>query len=145
MRRLQAVFLLIGLAGLAWMLHHVGLGALRDATALGIGLVGAALIHAVVLLFDSCVLLLLTAQPFGARLLLRTFRAYLAGHAINLTTALGVGEATKFALLADDVPREELAAALLTQNVLSFLVTSAMIVIVGGLSPTLLHLDDPYR
>jgi hypothetical protein len=144
MRRLQALFLLIGLAGLAWMLSRVGLGSLKSATALGVGLAGAALIHAIVLALDSCVLVLCTGQPFGARLLARAFRAYLAGHAINLTTALGVGEATKFTLLADDVPREELAAALLVQNTLSFLVTSTLIVVVGLLAPAILPLDEPF-
>ena len=144
MRRWQLLFLLVGLAGLAWMVSHVGFGTLRaELAGLGWALAGAAVIHALVLLADSIILVLCTAQPFSLRLLGRAFRAYLAGHAINLTTALAGGEATKFTVLADDVPREELAAALLMQNLLSFLVHCLVVVSVGISAPFLLDLEGP--
>jgi len=115
-----------------------------DLQQVGLGLVLAGIVHAVVLLLDAVSLLLCTRQPVETRLLARTYRAQLAGHAINVTTPGGsLGEVARYLLLADRIPREELAAAILVQNVLWFETNCLFIVPVAGLAPTLLDLEGP--
>jgi hypothetical protein len=144
MRRGHAVFLVVGLAGLVFLATRVEARLVLDGlTRLSTGIVVASVIHAVVLFFDAVVLVLCTAQPMSAPFLWRTFRAYLAGHAINIATPFGLGEITKYTLLAEHVPKAELTAAIVVHNVLSFLVNCLLIAVVGGLAPSVLELEGP--
>src|SRR5262245_62266154 len=113
----------VDVADLSSSLHRVGIG-------LGV----AAAVHALVVFLDAIALLLCSRQRFGVGLVGRTFRAQLAGHAINVTTPTGsLGELARYVLLADRIPREELAAAIVVQNVLWFETNCLFILAAAGL------------
>jgi hypothetical protein len=143
-RLLNAAFLLIGLVGLVVVAMQVDVDRLvAGLDQLGIGLLLAVLVHFAVIFCDSVVLALCTSRPASPGFLWFVYRAGLAGHAIGLVTPAAVGEVTKFTLLAERMPREQTAAAVLMANLLSFELTCAFIVVATLLSGLLLELPAP--
>lgn len=143
MRRWNLLFLGIGLLLLALLVMSIGpCGLMAKLYRMGWGFLAMCVVHVGVLLADALVLALCTKTPLCLRWALSCLRASVAGHAINSATPLGqIGDLTKFTLLSETAPKEAVAAALILQNVLSFLVNSMTIVLLpplalGALSPT---------
>lgn len=128
MRKLQLLFLLVGLAALAWMVYRVGPDTLLDGIlAIGWGFALTCASHLGALLLDS-VTLRACAGRQGAPRYLHFARASIAGHGINESTPFGkVGEITKYSLLRERLPAERAAGALVAQNICMFVVNCGLI------------------
>lgn len=145
--RWNLLFMLVGLAGLGFMLTQVDLGKLwTQMSAAGLGVALAVAVHAAVICLDALVLVMCSAQPVTLRNVLAFARAAFAGHAINLATPFGnLGEITKFTLLADRVRPDEVAAALLVWNLLAFEANAVFLGVVGFLAPQAFEMTAPLR
>jgi hypothetical protein len=131
MRHINAAFLVIGAAALAWMVHHIGLDRLRDGMAqVGAGFAALCAVHFTAIVVDSITLRACAGDP-GQAIPLRSYvRVSLAGHAINEATPLGkLGEITKFTLLSEHLPTRRSAAALIVQNLVMGIANCALIAI----------------
>lgn len=131
MRRINAAFLVIGAAALAWMVHHIGLDTLRDGMAqVGFGFAALCAVHLLAIVVDSITLRACAGDP-GQKVPLRSYvRVSLAGHAINEATPLGkLGEVTKFTLLSEHLPARRSAAALIVQNLVMGIANCALVAI----------------
>lgn len=127
MRKLQALFLLVGLGALAWMVYRVGPATLLEgilAIGWGFALTGSS--HLGALLLDSVTLRACAGADPPPYL---TFaRASIAGHGINESTPFGkVGEITKYSLLRERLPADRAAGALVAQNICMFVVNCGLI------------------
>ena len=113
MRKLQLVFLLVGLGALAWMVYRLGPEILLDGIlAIGFGFIFTCSAHLGALLLDS-VTLRACAGRDDAPPYLHFARASIAGHGINESTPFGkLGEITKYTLLREKLPAERAAGAL---------------------------------
>lgn len=128
MRKLQLVFLLVGLGALAWMVYRVGPATLLDGIlAIGWGFALTCTSHLGALLLDS-VTLRACAGREGSPPYLHFARASIAGHGINESTPFGkVGEITKYSLLRERLPADRAAGALVAQNICMFVVNCGLI------------------
>lgn len=130
LRLLNAAFLVLGLAALAYMVRTLGVDSIRDGLSrLGWGFALSNLAYFGALVADAVTLRACAGDagstvPYG-----RFLHAGMAGHAINLATPSGrLGEITKCTVLADDMPTERAAAALVVQNFVMLVTNCAMIV-----------------
>jgi hypothetical protein len=128
LRKLQLLFLLVGLGALAWMVYRLGPDTLLDGIlAIGWGFAFTCTSHLGALLLDS-VTLRACAGREGAPPYLHFARASIAGHGINESTPFGkVGEITKYSLLRERLPAERAAGALVAQNICMFVVNCGLI------------------
>jgi hypothetical protein len=128
LRKLQALFLLVGLGALAWMVYRLGPGTLLDGMlAIGWGFALTCSAHLGALLLDSVTLRACAGRddvpPF-----LYFARASIAGHGINESTPFGkLGEITKYSLLRQKLPADRAAGALVAQNICMFVVNCGLI------------------
>lgn len=139
------VFLVLGLAALTVTVLHVGPETLYGGIArIGVGFVLGCCVHAGVLLCDSLVLACCTLDQVTAREALRVIRAELAGHGINTATPLGhLGEITKYSLLIDRVPGDQVTAGIVLQNLVYFGSNVVFLTIVPAVAPLVLDLGHP--
>lgn len=128
MRKLQALFLVVGLGALAWMVYRLGPQTLLDGIlAIGWGFVLTCSAHLSALLLDS-VTLRSCAGREGAPPYLHFARASIAGHGINESTPFGkVGEITKYTVLREKLPADRAAGALVAENICMFVVNCGLI------------------
>ena len=128
MRKLQVVFLLVGLGALTWMVYRLGPETLLDGIlAIGFGFVLTCSAHLGALLLDA-VTLRSCAGRERAPPYLHFARASIAGHGINESTPFGkLGEVTKYTLLREKLPRDRSAGALVAQNICMFVVNCGLI------------------
>lgn len=128
MRKIQALFLLVGLGALAWMVYRLGPDTLLDGIlSIGWGFVLTCSAHLSALLLDS-VTLRACAGREDVPPYLHFARASIAGHGINESTPFGkVGEITKYSLLRERLPAERAAGALVAENICMFVVNCGLI------------------
>lgn len=134
MRKLGAIFLVVGVAALAWMIYRTGPRDLWNGLQLiGWGLAGGFALHATALALDSLTLRACVAgkkKPPAFHLM----RTSMTGYAINQATPLGkAGEVIKFGMLEQVMSKEDAAAALVAQNVIMFIVNCFLV----ALAPTI--------
>jgi hypothetical protein len=130
LRWLNAAFLIVGLAALAWMIHTLGVDSIGDGLSrLGWGFALSNLAYFGALAADAFTLRACAGEVGGTVPYGRFLHAGMAGHAINLATPSGrLGEITKCTVLANDMPTERAAAALVVQNFIMLVTNCAMIV-----------------
>ncbi len=146
MRRLRAIniaFFIVGLVCLVVLVVHTGprtIGA-------GLAKVGyvfplVCLAHFYGIVADAVMWWACCSRKTRIR---DTLRASLAGHAINEATPLAkLGELTKFSMLAETVPAERAAAALIVQNITMGILGCATIAIGAVVSLVIFPLDDAF-
>jgi len=128
LRKLQALFLLVGLGALAWMVYRLGPGTLLDGIfAIGWGFALTCSAHLGALLLDSVTLRACSGNedlpPYH-----HFARTSIAGHGINESTPFGkLGEITKYSLLREKLPADRAAGALVAQNICMFVVNCGLI------------------
>ena len=128
MRKLQVVFLLVGLGALAWMVYRVGPSTLADGMlSIGFGFAFTCSAHLGALLLDA-VTLRACAGREKAPPYLHFARTSIAGHGINESTPFGkLGEITKYSLLREKLPADRAAGALVAQTICMFVVNCGLI------------------
>ncbi|HUH04713.1 MAG TPA: lysylphosphatidylglycerol synthase transmembrane domain-containing protein [Kofleriaceae bacterium] len=129
LRRINAILLVLGLGGLAWMVHAIGPGTIADGMAqVGAGFALVCGFHLLAILGDSLTLRASTGHLARTVAYSVFARASLVGHGINQATPLGkVGELTKLTLLAEHMSGERATAALIVQNLVMFVVNCGLI------------------
>ena len=128
MRKLQVLFLAVGLSALAWMVYRLGPETLLDGIfAIGWGFALTCTAHLGALLLDS-VTLRACAGAKDPPPYLHFARTSISGHGINESTPFGkLGEITKYTLLREKLPRDRAAGALVAQNICMFVVNCGLI------------------
>ena len=130
LRWLNAAFLVVGVGALVAMVRSFGIDTIGDGLAqVGWGFALSTTAYFGALVADA-VTLRACAGEAGAVVPYRRFlHAGMAGHAINQATPSGrLGEITKLTVLADHMPGEQVAAALIVQNFVTLVLNCAMIV-----------------
>lgn len=129
MRKLQVVFLLVGVCALAWLVWRLGPELLwAGILDIGWGFSLTCLAHANGLFLDSVILRIFAGAPGRAIPYLHFARTSFCGHAINEATPFGkLGEITKYTILTERLPPSRAAAALVAQNICSFVVNCGLI------------------
>jgi uncharacterized membrane protein YbhN (UPF0104 family) len=142
-RRLNLIFLLLGLGALGWLLHQVGLDTLAGSLAMaGWGFLLGAGAHFLAIVMDSFTLRAAMSSAAPSISYWQVLRAGLAGHAINEATPLGkLGEITKYTLIAEHISSQRSAAALIVQNIIMFVMNCALMVMASLASIALLDID----
>lgn len=145
MSRWNAVFLLIGVVAIAFLVWDTGPSTLAAGMArAGWGLVIGAVFHFCSLACDAYALKK-CAGDAGLRVSYFQFlRAGIAGHAINIVTPLGtLGEITKYTLLSEHMPKERVAAAIVIDNILMFLGAATVLGVLPPIIALSLGIDGP--
>jgi hypothetical protein len=132
-RRWTVVFLLVGLAALAYLIVDLGFGQLVDGVVrIGWGFLLSCLAFLSSLLFDAVVRQACAGKDGAAVGFWVYARAGLAGHAINTVTPLGqLGEITKYLILRERLTESAAASVLVVENLFAFWTNCALI----GLAP----------
>ena len=122
MRAWNVVFLIVGVVALTITVLLAGPATLwGGVTQLGAAFLLSTFVHGVGVALDGVVLAGCLVDHVDARRVGRSVRASFAGHGINTATPLGnVGEITKYQMLARDHAHEDVAAALVLQNLFFF-------------------------
>ncbi len=128
--------MVVGVGALAWMVYRLGpatlLGGMR---AVGWGFVLTCSAHLCGLLCDSVVLKVCAGKPAVRVPYLHFARTSIAGHGVSEASPFGkVGEVVKYALLDEKLRKADSAAALVAQNIASFVVNCGLIVLVTPLT-----------
>lgn len=151
--RLSALFLLIGLAALVWMITSIGPAAMWNGL-LQVGWVGFALVillHLGAMCLDALVLRYCAGEqdrgqdgPAQLAPYWPCLKAALVGHAINNATPFAsIGEVTKFTLLADRFTSARLVAGILAQNVIVLCTNLVVFGLVPLVAVHLVGLEGP--
>lgn len=133
MRKLKVALLVVGAAALAWMVYRLGPGTLWSGMrAVGWGFALTCGAHLCGLLFDSVVLKTCAGAPGAKVRYLHFARTSVAGHGVSEASPFGkVGEVVKYALLDEKLKKADAAAALVAQNIASFVVNCGLIALVA--------------
>jgi uncharacterized membrane protein YbhN (UPF0104 family) len=128
-RKLQAVFLLVGIGALTWLIWRLGPELLLEGIVdIGWGFILTCLAHANGLALDSLILRFFAGAPGRKVPYLHYLRASMSGHAINEATPFGkLGEITKYTILTERLAPARAAATLVAQNICSFVVNCGLI------------------
>lgn len=121
-RAWNIVFLVVGVVALTITVLLAGPATLwAGVTRLGAAFLLSCLVHGLGVALDGLVLAGCLVDHVDAKVVGKSIRASFAGHGINTATPLGnVGELTKYQMLARDHAHEDVAAALVLQNLYFF-------------------------
>jgi hypothetical protein len=145
LKKLQVLFLAIGVSALAWLVYRIGFDRLLEGlAAIGFGFVLTCSAHLGALMLDSATLRACAGPP-GLKIPFVHFaRTSISGHGINESTPFGkLGEITKYTLLRERLKPARAAGALVAQNICMFVVNCGLIALSAPIAILIFDADGP--